>query len=155
MWRKTGYSSATPLAPRMSRALRAIIERDFDVVPLQHGDVSKVSASQVFQSAHVQRQQLRLGDFRDHLRKLCLHQLVAGDGFVVELLADFRILKSFVVAGHGGAHGTPADPVACLRQAIEGIFQTRGCRQHVRGRHSNVLREITRRLRKRVATSCL
>ena len=63
------------------------------------------------------RQQLRLGDFRDHVGKLRLHELVSGDGLIVKLFAHFGIFQRLVVTGHGGTDGSPADAIARLSQA--------------------------------------
>jgi hypothetical protein len=48
----------------------------------------------ILQPPGLHRQQLRLGDFGDHPGELLLHQLVRGDGPVVELFAQDRILRA-------------------------------------------------------------
>ena len=92
----------------------------------------------VFQPARLHRQELRLGDFGDHPGQLFLHQLVGGNGPVVELLADDRILPRRFVAIHGRADHAPPDAVARLRQARERGLQPFGAGQAVGVAHAAV-----------------
>ena len=94
-------------------------------------DVGEVGAARVFQPADVQRQQLRLADFRDHQNQLVLHELVRGDGLVLKLLARLGIFERGLVAGHGRADRAPADAVARLGQAAERPAQALDAGQHI------------------------
>src|SRR5271157_1373132 len=118
MWRKMGYSSAIPLAPRMSRAMRA------------HS-----SAIQTL---------LRFADLADHPDQLLLHELVRGDGLIVELLAELRVLQRAVVAGHRRSNCAPRDAVTRLVQAAQGRLQPARLRQQVLRRNANILQGKTR-----------
>ena len=73
-----------------------------------------IHAPLVLQAAHLQREQLCLGDFGDHPHQFVLHQLMGSDGLVLELLALFRVLQRGVVARHGRADRAPADAVTRL-----------------------------------------
>src|SRR5579859_6141223 len=54
-----------------------------------------------------------------------------GDGLVGELFARFGVLQSRVVAGHGGADGSPADAVARLIEAAERAAESRDAREQI------------------------
>ena len=71
----------------------------------------------VLEAAHVEREQLGLGDFADHPDQLFLDELMAGDGLIVKLFPGLGVLQSGVVAGHGRADRSPADAVARLVEA--------------------------------------
>src|ERR1700730_14611884 len=51
------------------------VERDSDIVHLEHGDVGGIGFVFIFEAADVQREQLAFADFRDHPSKLVLHEL--------------------------------------------------------------------------------
>ena len=68
-----------------------------------------------------------------------MHKLVAGDRHVVELLPELRVLQGAVVAGHGGADGSPADTVARLVEATEGRTESFGKGQQAVGGDADVL----------------
>jgi hypothetical protein len=73
---------------------------------------------------------LRFGDFGDHPGQFFLHQLVAGQRFVVELLAQHGVGARGFVAIHGRADHAPADAVAGLRETGERGFQSFRAGQH-------------------------
>src|SRR5271157_4913451 len=62
-----------------------------------------------------------------------------GDGHVVELLAELRVLQGAVVAGHGGADGSPGDAVARLVEAAERRAESLGAGQQAVGGNADVL----------------
>ena len=86
----------------------------------------------VFQAADLQHEQLRLGDFADHPRKLVLHELMRRDGLVAPLLAQQRVLQCAVVARHRGAERSPGDAIAGLIQAHQRRLQAAAFRQQIR-----------------------
>jgi hypothetical protein len=112
----------------MSRAMRA-----------HSRDVVVFRLARVLEAADVQREQLRLGDFVGHPDQLLLHNLVAGDGLVAELLAEFGVLQGSVVAGHGRADGSPTDAVAGLVEAHEGALDSLCAGHDGREGHMHVL----------------
>jgi len=85
-----------------------------DVVALGQGDDFVAQGACVFHPSGVEGEQLSLGDFADHPDEFFLDHLVAGDGFVAELLAHLGVLERGVVAGHRCADGSPADAIAGL-----------------------------------------
>ena len=93
----------------------------------------------VLQAAHVQREQLRLGNFAEHPDELFLDELMAGDGLVVELLSGLGVLQRGVVAGHGCADGSPTDAVARLVQAHQRALEAAGAGQQVGGGNVHIL----------------
>ena len=119
--------------------MRARFESHPDVVALGHGDVLVADCAGVLQAADVEREQLGLGDFAGHPDQLFLDELVAGDGLVVELLADLGVLERGVVAGHGRADGAPTDAVAGLVEAHERALEAAGAGQQVGGGDVDVL----------------
>ena len=93
----------------------------------------------ILQLRHLKRKQLRFGDLRDHVRKLFLHELVAGDRLVVKLFAYLGVLQGFVIAGHCRSDRAPADPVPGLIEATEGALETFDVGEYIAGRNAHVL----------------
>ena len=110
--------------------------------------MGRVGLALVFQSPDLQGQQLRLGDLRDHVRELLLHQLVRSDGPPVELLAQDGISARRLVAIHGRADHAPADAVASLREAGERRAQPLRLRKQRAFRHAAVVEREARRHRR-------
>ena len=104
---------------------------DPDVVHFQHGDMRGIEAVLIFPSADMQRQQLGFGNFSNHKDQLVLHQLVRCDRLVLELFARLGILQCRVIARHRRTNHSPADPVASLREATEGPFETNHTGQQI------------------------
>ncbi len=118
-------------AEQVAAQARAL-ERDRGVVAFQHRDMRRFGLALVFEPADLDGQQLRLGDLGDHPGQLLLHELVRGDGPVIELLANQRVPPCSLVAVHGRAEGAPAYAVAGLGEAGQRGFQTRRAGQAVR-----------------------
>ncbi len=102
-----------------------------DVVALGEGDDVVAQGACVFHAAGVEGEQLSFADFGDHPDEALLDELVAGDWLVAELFAHEGILERGVIAGHGGADGSPADAVAGLVEAHEGALEASGAGQQV------------------------
>src|SRR5579871_3582989 len=62
------------------------------VVALGHGDVLVAGFARILEAAYVKREQLSLCNLAGHPNKFLLHELVAGDRLIAELLAGLRIL---------------------------------------------------------------
>src|SRR5258708_27046902 len=107
------------------------VQRNGDVVHLQHGDVRGIDFVFIFQAADMQGQELPLHDFRDHPGELFLYELMRGDGLVGKLLARFGVLKRSVVAGHVVAQRAPSDAVARLIEAAERTFESDNVGQQI------------------------
>src|SRR5580700_9968109 len=76
-------------------------------------------APRILQPPHLQRQKLRLGDFRNHPHQFFLHQLMRSNRFVVELLALLRVIQCRIVTSHG-----PSDPATPGSKFDAGILQS-------------------------------
>ena len=130
-----------PLAPSRSRLRRAHSSAIATLLRFSMEMCAGFAVCLILQLRHVQREKLRLGDFRDHPGELFLHELMARDGAIVELLASERVATRRFVAIHGRAQHAPADAVARLRQTTKRRFQTLGagqadCRQESRSRRN-------------------
>ena len=84
------------------------------VIAFGHRDVLVLHLLLIFQAADLQHEQLRFRDLAYHPGQFFLYQLARGDGLVVELLAEQRILQGAIVARHSRANGSPGDAVAGL-----------------------------------------
>ena len=123
--------AGNPIRAQDVARLARTLQRHPDVVLLQQRDVCKRRLAFLLQPAHLQRQQLPLGDFRQHPHQLLLHQLMPGDGLARPLLALLGIIERGLVALHGRAQRAPTDAVARLRQAAERRPQPVGLGQAV------------------------
>ena len=108
----------------------------------------------ILEAAHVEREQLRLGDFAGHPDQLFLDELMAGDGLVVELLSGFGVLQRGRVAVHGRADGAPTDAVAGLIEAHQRAFEAPCAGQQVGCGHVHVLKRQAAGRRRRAGTIC-
>src|SRR5215470_20177640 len=81
-------------------------------------------ASLVLQAPDLQREELRLCDFRNHPDELLLDKLVRSDRFVVELLSLLGVAERGLVASHGRPDSAPTDAIPGLIEAGERSFQS-------------------------------
>src|SRR5215467_4700278 len=114
------------------------VERDLHVVHLGHRNLLRAHLLQIFQSAELQAQELRLGDLGDHPDELLLHELERRDR-LAELDALLRVLERPIVAAHRGADGAPRDAVARLVETAQRAAQALHVRKLVRERNLAVL----------------
>ena len=89
-------------------------------------------------------QQLRLGDFRQHVNQLVLNQLVRSNGFAAKLLAFQGPAPCRVVTSLGASHGSPGNAVASLVETQKSLFQALGLRQKIGLWHSAVVKDQLR-----------
>ena len=115
--------ASDPVRPQDVPRLARRLQRQPDVVLLEHGDVVVPGPALVLEPPHLQRQQLPLADLGQHPDQFLLHKLMRGDGLVGELLALLRVVERGFVAFHRRPEAAPADPVARLRQAIQRRLQ--------------------------------
>jgi len=113
------------VGPQQIAAKAGAFQRYGRVVALQHGDVGWIGAALVLQAAHLNGQELSLGDLGDHPGELFLYKLVGGDGTVVELFAQNRVLARGLVAVHGRAEDAQPMPYRAWVRQLNGAFSPR------------------------------
>src|SRR5213593_2567850 len=113
------------------------------VVALGERGLSEVQLPGVLEPAQLQCEKLSLGDLRQHMYQLLLHELKSSDGSV-ELNPRLGVIEGCVVAGHCRPQPAPRNSVAGLVEAHQGRFQSAGLGQQVFLRNGAVLEDELR-----------